>query len=674
VSSARSEIAKRPVDSVPPVDAAKILAFAVDDCQSSVIKQALLVRAVETTLLDFFGEGKLHGTIHTCVGQEFTGIFAGAEATRHDFVTSNHRCHGHFIGVTGNWRGLIDEIVGNSDGVCAGIGSSQHLYSCNFISNGQQGGLLPVAAGIALDRKRRGDGAVVVSFIGEGTLGEGVAYETMNIAALWQLPQLFVCENNFYSQSTPQEISIAGEIAPRAAAFDITVIEANTWDPAGLRAQFNEAFRYVRTRSRPMFLIVKTYRLNPHSKGDDQRDPEEIERFRERDPLTIILKEHNTYRQLYDGLITEVREYAEQALSKPKLSAESYFTDQLLRTENRVWTRCEEPGHDRRVNQQLNEFYGQFLRADALAFFIGEDVADPYGGAFKVSKHLQTEFPDRVITSPISEAALTGIGVGLALSGNRPIIEIMFGDFMTLAFDQIVNNASKVFHMYNRNISCPIVVRAPMGGRRGYGPTHSQSLERFLIGIDNCTVLSINSLVDVHRQLCQLKSLPGPAVVLENKVDYTLRLFRPPPGFRIEIGDAEFPVVTVKPQNSLASVTIVSYGGMARVIADNLIEIFEMADLLPELVAPTMIHPFDLSAICASAARTRRLAVIEEGSGVGSVGAEVLAQATERLGPLLRVLRISGYPVPVPSVPELENATLPNIDRICRELRALQEA
>jgi 2-oxoisovalerate dehydrogenase E1 component len=162
--------------------------FLSDPANEPVVAVALRTRAVETALYDLFGKGKLHGTIHTCLGQEFSGAMLARHLAPSDFVTSNHRCHGHFIGATGDWRGLIDELVGNRDGVCAGIGSSQHLWARNFLSNGQQGGLLPVAAGVALDRKVRADSGVVVSFIGEGTLGEGILYETMNLAALWRWP------------------------------------------------------------------------------------------------------------------------------------------------------------------------------------------------------------------------------------------------------------------------------------------------------------------------------------------------------------------------------------------------------------------------------------------------------------------------------------------------------
>lgn len=648
-----------------------VLSFAADDRNGDTIRQALRVRAVESALLDLFGKGKLHGTIHTCVGQELTGVVIGGKLREGDFITSNHRCHGHFIGATGNWRGLIDEIIGNADGVCAGIGSSQHLYARNFMSNGQQGGLLPVAAGIALDRKRRAQGGIVVSFIGEGTLGEGVLYETMNIASLWSLPHVIVCENNFYSQSTPQPFSVAGNIGARAAAFGITVREANTWSPDELDIAVEDALTLARAESRPVFLVVKTYRLNPHSKGDDQRDADEIGWFNTHDPLNIILREHNTYRAQYELVRAEVDRYAAAALEKPKLTAASYFVDQLSRRETSRWERRAPPTHDLRIVQQLNQFYGAYLRSDPRVYFLGEDIADPYGGAFKVSKGLETEFPDRVITTPISEGAVSGVGVGLAVAGNRPLIEIMFGDFMTLTFDQVVNNAAKFFHMYNRQLSCPVVLRTPMGGRRGYGPTHSQSLERFFVGIDNTVVVSLHSLIDVQDQLACLATLSGPAIVFENKVDYTLRPYQPPSGFVIDVGNTEFPTVAIRPERTPPDVTIVSYGGMARIIADNLLAIFDELDLIPELIVPSSLHPLDITPIRQAVVATRRLAIVEEGALFAGAGAEIAAQIAQSAEVPVRIVRVGGMAMPVPSVPALEDVALPSIDRICADLRAL---
>jgi 2-oxoisovalerate dehydrogenase E1 component len=253
-----------------------------------------------------------------------------------DFVTSNHRCHGHFIATTGQWRGLIDELVGNIDGVCAGIGSSQHLCDERFISNGQQGGLLPVAAGVALGRKLAGKKAVVVSFIGEGTLGEGVVYETANITNLWNLPHLIVCENNGYSQSTPQSMSVAGDIGARAEAFGARVFKADTWDLETLNGTAAQALEYVRKNSRPALMIVQTYRLNPHSKGDDQRAAEEIRWFSDRDPVNVAIQQIEEFAEVYAQIAAEVSSYLATAIPKPKLAIGDYRIDQLPRAEGPV--------------------------------------------------------------------------------------------------------------------------------------------------------------------------------------------------------------------------------------------------------------------------------------------------------------------------------------------------
>src|ERR1051325_11367901 len=258
---------------VPPAIGEHVAAYA--SANKEIVERALLIRAVESVLLDLFGRGKLHGTIHTCIGQELIGAIVGSHLRKEDFVTSNHRGHGHFIGATGNWQGLIDEIIGNREGVCAGVGGSQHLFSSGFISNGPQAALFPVAAGIALDRKQRLKRSAVVTFIGEGTLGEGVVYETLNMDALWSLPHLIVCENNFYSQSTPQNLAVAGDILKRAEAFAIATRESDTWNLARFHEVVRESFDFVRTREQPLFLLVRTYRLSAHSKGDDNRSQEE---------------------------------------------------------------------------------------------------------------------------------------------------------------------------------------------------------------------------------------------------------------------------------------------------------------------------------------------------------------------------------------------------------------
>ena len=198
------------------------------------IKLALLIRAVEQKFLDLFSQGKLNGTVHTSVGQEFSAVaFAGALSSS-DFIFSNHRCHGHYLAFTGDYQGLIAELMGKQEGICSGIGSSQHLCNGNFFSNGIQGGIVPVSAGFALGNKLKKNHNIGIVFIGDGTLGEGVVYETMNIISKWEIPLLIVCEDNSYAQTTSTSISLSGEIVDRAKAFDIKTFKSDTWDIDGL--------------------------------------------------------------------------------------------------------------------------------------------------------------------------------------------------------------------------------------------------------------------------------------------------------------------------------------------------------------------------------------------------------------------------------------------------------
>jgi 2-oxoisovalerate dehydrogenase E1 component len=168
------------------------------------------------------------------------------------------------------------ELLGKKTGTSGGVGSSQHLCNKNFYSNGIQGGIIPVAAGYALANKLKKNNSIGIVFIGDGTLGEGVLYETMNIISKWEIPLMIVCENNLYAQSTPQSVNLAGDILKRPEAFDIKSFKSDTWDIDVLLKNAASSIDYVRETGKPAFHLVQTYRLNAHSKGDDDRDKSEI--------------------------------------------------------------------------------------------------------------------------------------------------------------------------------------------------------------------------------------------------------------------------------------------------------------------------------------------------------------------------------------------------------------
>ena len=256
-------------------------------------KKMLLIRRFEERLLNEFSKGKLTGTTHAYIGQEANAVGIADVLDSEDIIFINHRCHGHFLAYGGDPYQLAAEIMGKPTGLVGGRGGSQHIHWRNFYSNGIQGGIVPIGLGMAFAEKQLGTGRIVLVFMGDGTFGEGIVYESFNFASLWKLPILFVIENNYYAQTTPIEKALAGRIDDRIKAFGIKVWEYNTTDVLEIREHALKAVTYVRTSNLPASLILNTYRFSAHSKGDDFRDPEEITRYKELDPIPLLRKKLN---------------------------------------------------------------------------------------------------------------------------------------------------------------------------------------------------------------------------------------------------------------------------------------------------------------------------------------------------------------------------------------------
>ncbi len=634
--------------------------------------KAVLIRQVEQTLLDLFAKGELFGTVHTCIGQEWTGIAVGAHLRRGDVVFSNHRCHGHYIAATDDVEGLMAEIMGRQAGVCGGRGGSQHLYAEGFFSNGIQGGMVPVAAGMAMALKQAKKGSIAVAFIGDGTLGEGVLYESLNIISKQQLPVLIVLENNLYAQSTLQHQTLAGDILARPKAFGISTLEASTWQPQDLLDKACEAFERVRGSHLPCFLRIDTYRLMAHSKGDDTRDSGELQRHWKRDPLTLFLESYADEGKTMQRVAVERISAAVEAARRSPFAVEA---PEAARTATQPvhWNHAELPTLDRVVNC-IHDALRRNLERDSRIILLGEDLEGPYGGAFKVTKNLSVEFPGRVINMPISEGAIVGLGNGLALAGLLPVCEIMFGDFLTLAADQFINHAAKFRYMYNDRVRVPLIIRAPMGGKRGYGATHSQSLEKHFLGLPDTQVFAIHHRFDPGEFYDRLfETVDRPTLVIENKLLYAMRaegLLSD--GFALEYTDEPLPTTRLRPEGATPDLTILCYGGMLLDVEKAVDVLFDQHEIVSEVICPIRLYPLDLRPILESVLRSRRLLVVEEGLSFAAFGAEVGAQLLEQAPGVVQVMaRISSPNHPIPSCGPLEKETLPGPAQVIKRAREM---
>jgi len=333
----------------------------------------------------------------------------------------------------------------------------------------------------------------------------------------------------------------------------------------------------------------------------------------------------------------------------------------------------------KRCVQVLNEALHEIFASRADVYLFGEDILDPYGGAFKVTQGLSDGYPDRVFTTPISEASLFGVAAGMALRGQRPILEVMFGDFIALGFDQVVNGISKFREMYDDQVKVPLVVRTPMGGRRGYGPTHSQSLEKLLLGIPNICVVAGSECHDLGGLLVQAVEDEQPVFFIENKLLYGRVLRRPEDGHVGELAVREsgspYPALTFSGTDfTEASATIVTYGGMLPVVLDAVTELILEHEIFCEVVAISQLLPMELDAVLESVARSGALVTAEEGTLTGGFGAEIAARVQTAAWSDLRapVQRVAARDGIIPSARPLEDAMLPSVQDVVAAVAALE--
>ncbi len=628
---------------------------------ASLYAYGSLIRRSEELILELFSRGLLSGTTHTCLGQELCQMaVVRALSDPEDVVLSNHRNHGHFMTYSGHFTGLVAEIMGREAGVCGGYGGSQHMAFRHFHSNGVQAGMTGIGAGLALARKMSNSRALVTTMIGDGTLGEGLLYESMNLASIWKAPVLFVVENNGIAQTTYTHYTIGGTIEARGQAFGLLTwrLDDSAHDFAKSVANIVEE---MRNAGRPGMLVIDTRRLGPHSKGDDLRDDAERNAMVERDPLSAIGKRLAPGER--EAIETRNAAFLREIEAEAMASPEARFVNVPQHSLRAVQASgaAVQPAKAANVRGAINAALRDLLSKDERVIVLGEDLHEPYGGAFKVTAGLSSEFAGRVISTPISEAGITGSGIGLALAGKRPIVEIMFADFLSLCMDQIYNHAVKFPGMFPE-VDVPLVVRAPCGGRRGYGPTHSQSPENLFVSVPGLTVIYASHRHNVGQLLADIvRRWPNPTVFLEHKLLYGEE--QDPVDYIIvapnaaDLGAELFP--TLRRGSNNPDVTLVSFGGMLPLVERAAKRLSDEEELEVEIVALSMLAPLPRQTLLSALLQRSHIAVVEESHHEFGVSAEILASLAEA-GYRGKVIRIGTPPAPIASARSLERDQLPD--------------
>lgn len=645
-----------------------------------------LIRCFEETLSAEFAAGNVPAeALHLSTGQEATAVGACFALRPDDYMTTTHRGHGHMLAKGADLNGMMAEILAKSTGLCKGKGGCMHVTQASIGAlgaNGIVGASGAVAIGAALSSKQRGSGQVALTFLGDGATAQGMFHEAVNFAAVFDLPAVFVVENNQYAEFTP----LAGHtrlerLADRAKGYGIPGVVVDGNDPWAVYEAVQAAASRARSGAGPTLIEAVTYRWHGHSEGEAAvyRTPEEVAGWRTKDPILRWRKG-----LVEQGVVTESEAVAMEqgaealvahALASARLDpeppAEALYQDVYAPDPSYLWSpegapRAENAGPVREItcSQALRDALAEEMERDPSVYLIGEDVA--LGGYFVVTAGLIERFgKDRVIDTPISEYAIVDSSVGAAMTGRRPVAEIQFSDFLTCCMDPLINQAAKMRYMSGGQYQVPLVVRAPGGAGIGMAAQHSQSLEALLTGIPGLIVVAPGTPADAKGLLKSAIRSNNPVLFLENKLLYVTTGPVPTGEYLTPLGRAD----VKRPGVDVTLVAVGSAVGAALEAAGRL-----SADGIEvEVVDPRTLYPCDWATIVGSVVKTGRLAVVETGHLTGGFGGEVIARATEYAWGSLKQapIRIAGKDVPIPYNRALENAAVATSQDIETALRGM---
>ena len=638
------------------------------------------IRAFEDKTADLFQEGVVKGTAHSYKGEE--AIAAGVCATLRDddIIASYHRGHGHCIAKGARIDRMMAELMGRQTGYCQGLGGSMHIadMELNIMgANGIVGAAMPLATGAGLAAKLQGTDQVAVAFFGDGASNQGVFHESLNLAAVWKLPVIFVCENNQYALSTSYRNTTAvSQVSNRAASYEIPGITVDGNDGVEVYLVLREAVDRARAGEGPTLIEAMTYRHGQHSLRVNLRDPrpeDEIQFWMDRDPIARMEKRLTTEGgfsdEQFDETTQAVDEEIETAVTFGRESPEPQVQVMLDAVYAPHAAHIEPgPNTERMLSypEALNEALDQEMLRDDRVFLMGEDVGAT-GGIFGVSKGLMERYgPERVRDTPISEATFVGCGVGAAIAGMRPVVEIQIFDFVALTMDMLVNQAAKFRFMLGGKPNVPLVVRGPQGGGIRLAAQHSQSLEAWFTHVPGLVVAAPSTPYEAKGLLVAAIRDNNPVIFLEQKLLY-LGGTGPVPEelYAIPLGKAD-----IKREGT--DVTVVATLAMVP-RALSAATVLERDGISVEVIDPRTLQPLDEETILSSVRKTNRLLIVHEAWVRGGFGAEVAAMVVDKAFDYLDapIARLGAPHTPMPYNDRLELEVIPSQERIVEAIRGL---
>jgi len=661
---------------------------------AGLLRTMWVIRQFELAVARGVEEGAIPGMAHLSVGHEAMAVGVMAALEPGDYVSSTHRAHGHALAKGADPKGMMAEIYGRATGLCKGKGGSLHVVDAAkglIGANGIVGAWNLLATGAGLSSKLLGNGRVAVAFMGDDSTNIGFFHEAMNLAAVWELPVVFVCENNGYGITTPQERHTrVKRLADRAAAYAMPAVTVDGNDVVAVYRAAREAVERARAGGGPSFIEGRVWRWRGHYEGDpdDYRSDEAKAAGQAGDPIAAFSRKLVAGGVLSEAEVAAVEAEAGRVVEEAVFAAEEspfpeadelerdvyapepagIFTDggEAARTAAQALVDAGGPGRAGEryltMSAAIREALAQEMRRDERVIVMGEDVAF---GFFGVTSGLVDEFGrERVRDTPISESAIVGAAVGAAMTGLRPVAELMFEDFITAGFDPIVNQAAKLRYMSGGQYRIPLVIRTPGGAGLAFAAQHSQSLEALFMHVPGLRVVVASTPYDAKGLLTTALRSDNPILFFEHKLLYFTDGQVPEEQYALPFGVADV-------KRPGRDVTILAVLGMVPLALQAAEELAAEEGIEAEVIDPRTLVPFDRETLLASIRKTGRLVVVEEGAVTGGVGAEVGAMmASEGFGLLQKpMVRCAGLDIPIPFSKPLENLSVPNVERIKEAVR-----
>lgn len=626
----------------------------------NLYRNLLLPRMIEEKMLILLRQGRISKWF-SGIGQEAVAVGATLALESDEYIMPMHRNLGVFTSRNMPLDKLFVQWQGGKDGYSKGrersfhFGSNEH-HICGMISH--LGPQLAIADGIALAHKLRKENKVSLAFSGDGATSEGDFHEALNVAAVWGLPVIFIVENNGYGLSTPsREQFICRQLADKGIGYGMKaqVIDGN--NILEVYHAVKEAKQYCIQKQKPILIECMTFRMRGHEEASGVKyvPPELFEVWGRKDPLSnfeeFLLMEGVARRSTLDGIREEFKTYIEESVQRGfEAKGVEPDTEEELKDVYAPYCSADSdvegrPTTDMKFIQAISDGMKESMRHFDNLILMGQDIAE-YGGAFKATEGFVEEFgKDRVRNTPLCESAIVGSALGLSIKGFKSMMEMQFSDFVTVGFNQIVNNLAKIHYRWGQQAD--VVIRMPTGAGVGAGPFHSQSTEAWFTHVPGLKVVYPSNPFDAKGLLISSFEDPNPVMYFEHKALYRSISGPVPEGYyTVEIGKAK----TVQEGDEIAIITYGSGVHWATEYAR------EHQDISLEIVDLRTLLPLDYDAIRKAVVKTGKVLILHEATLFGGIGGEISAWINEHCFEHLDapVMRCASLDTPVPFAIELE--------------------